>query len=144
MAALAAAASPSVSARLREVAAPARLRTFPGQAGYLRRAWGPGWALVGDAGSWKDPISAHGLTDALRDAELLARALIVHLRDGVPEKDVLGAYQAARDRLTLPMLRIADRIATYRWGPDRIRALLGSLNQCMRDEVDLLAGLDPT
>ena len=37
--------------------------------------WGPGWALVGDAGYWKDPISAHGLTDALRDAELLARAV---------------------------------------------------------------------
>ena len=51
---------------------------------HLRRAspatsgvpWGPGWALVGDAGYWKDPISAHGLTDALRDAELLARAVI--------------------------------------------------------------------
>lgn len=144
VAALTAAASPSMSARLREVAAPARLRTFPGQAGYLRSAWGPGWALVGDAGSWKDPISAHGLTDALRDAELLARALVVHLRDGVPEKDSLGTYQAARNRLALPMLRIADRIATYRWGPDRIRVLLGSLNQCMRDEVGRLAGLDPT
>ena len=49
---------------------------FAGRPGYLRRAWGPGWALVGDAGSWKDPISAHGLTDALRDAELLARAIL--------------------------------------------------------------------
>ena len=35
---------------------------------------GPGWALVGDAGYFKDPITAHGITDALRDAELLAGA----------------------------------------------------------------------
>ena len=49
---------------------------WSGHAGYMRQSYGPGWALVGDAGYFKDPISAHGLTDALRDAELLARAVI--------------------------------------------------------------------
>ena len=66
----------------RPAAPPAALRTFTGRPGYLRRAWGNGWALVGDAGYFKDPLGAHGLTDALRDAELLARAIVAVIRDG--------------------------------------------------------------
>ena len=65
--------SPELADRLAAAEAPPALRTFRGQPGYIRRSWGPGWALVGDAGYCKDPLSAHGLTDALRDAELLAR-----------------------------------------------------------------------
>jgi flavin-dependent dehydrogenase len=52
------------------------LRTFGGAPGFLRQAHGPGWALVGDAGYFKDPVTAHGITDALRDAELLTRAIL--------------------------------------------------------------------
>ena len=69
------AASPALAERLGDAIGPAGVRTFGGLPGYLRRPYGRGWALVGDAGYWKDPIDAHGLTDALRDAELLARAL---------------------------------------------------------------------
>ena len=36
----------------------------------MRKAFGGGWALVGDARYFKDPVTAHGITDALRDAEL--------------------------------------------------------------------------
>ena len=61
---------PSGSARR----APAgRLHGWAGARGFVRRSWGPGWALVGDAGYFKDPITTHGMTDALRDAELLTR-----------------------------------------------------------------------
>ena len=42
---------------------------FGGDHGFLRQATGPGWALVGDAGYFKDPLTAHGITDAFRDAE---------------------------------------------------------------------------
>ena len=66
--------SPQLADRLAATEAPRALRTFRGQAGYVLRSFGPGWALVGDAGYFKDPLSAHGLTDAMRDAELLARA----------------------------------------------------------------------
>ena len=51
-----------------------KYRGFAGQAGFFRQSCGPGWALVGDAGYFKDPLTAHGITDALIDAELLARA----------------------------------------------------------------------
>ena len=43
--------------------------------GFFRVAAGPGWALVGDAGYHLDPITAKGMFDAFRDAELLAGAV---------------------------------------------------------------------
>ena len=39
--------------------------------GYFRKPYGPGWALVGDAGYNKDFITAQGIQDAFRDAELV-------------------------------------------------------------------------
>ena len=78
----------------------------------MRRAWGNGWALVGDAGYFKDPLSAHGMTDALRDAELLARALAAVL-DGADEADALAEYQATRDAIAVPMFEVIDRIASH-------------------------------
>jgi flavin-dependent dehydrogenase len=57
---------------------------------------GPGWALVGDAGYFKDPITTHGMSDAMRDAELLTDALLAAL-SGAPEKDALVAYERMRE-----------------------------------------------
>ena len=53
-----------------------RLHGWRGVPGQVRRSYGPGWALVGDAGYFKDPITTHGITDALRDAELLSDAVL--------------------------------------------------------------------
>jgi flavin-dependent dehydrogenase len=64
----------------------------------VRRAHGPGWALVGDAGYHRDPITGHGMTDAFRDAELLADAVDHALRGLVREQRALAAYQEGRDR----------------------------------------------
>ncbi|MFH8366927.1 NAD(P)/FAD-dependent oxidoreductase [Streptomyces sp. NPDC018031] len=66
---------------------------------FLRRSHGPGWALVGDAGYTRDPITAAGITDALRGAELLAAAADRALsgRTGLPE--ALAGYAKARDAL---------------------------------------------
>ncbi len=81
-------AAPDLAAALSAREEHPRLRAFPGVPGFLRRSYGPGWALVGDAGYFRDPITAHGITDALRDAELLARAVLA----GTDE--ALRAYQA--------------------------------------------------
>ncbi len=112
------------------------LRGFPGVPGYLRRATGPGWALVGDAGYFKDPLTAHGITDALRDAEFLARAVI----DG--SQDALGEYERTRDRLSLPLLAVAESIAAYRWDLGEIRELLLAESAAMKPEVAALRALD--
>jgi flavin-dependent dehydrogenase len=135
-------ASPAIAERIAGGTAPAGVRSFAGRTGYLRRAWGPGWALVGDAGAWKDPISAHGLTDALRDAELLARAVVDVGNGDKTEREALAAYQSTRDHLTLPLLTTADAIASYRWNEHQIGPLLLQLSAAMADEVDIIDALD--
>ena len=133
-------AAPDVAARLTTAHGPTGLRAFAGQPGYMRRSWGPGWALVGDAGYWKDPLAAHGLTDALRDAELLARA--ISTSDATNRLDALADYQATRDRLSIPHFDVVDTIAAQRWTDAEIPHLLRQLSASMTDEVETLATLD--
>ena len=118
------------------------LRSFVGQPGYLRQAWGPGWALVGDAGYWKDPLSAHGITDALRDAELLSRAIVASVDEG-DEAEPMNDYQVTRDRLSRRMFAVTDTLAAQHWTDDEIGGLLRELAAAANDEVDVLASLAP-
>jgi flavin-dependent dehydrogenase len=135
--------APDWAARLRSGRRHGPVRGFPGLPGVVRRAWGPGWALVGDAGYFRDPVTAHGMTDALRDAELLARAVLTGTRDPILAPSALAAYERTRDELSLPLLAITDRIAAYRWSLEELRALLLDLATAMKPEVDHLTGLTP-
>ena len=132
-----------LSARLAAAAPPAALRTFTGRPGHIRRSWGNGWALVGDAGYFKDPLGAHGLTDALRDAELLARGIVAVVRDGAGERDALSGYQANRDALSTALFDVTDVIAGHRWTDAEIPDLLLQLNAAMAAELETLAALPP-
>ena len=66
--------APEFAERMRGAKREAR---FAGTAveNFFRKPFGPGWALVGDAGYNKDFITAQGISDAFRDAELCANAL---------------------------------------------------------------------
>ncbi|CUR56592.1 Monooxygenase FAD-binding [metagenome] len=130
-------AAPSIAARVREVRAPGRIRGWSGRPGHVRRSWGAGWALVGDAGYFKDPITTHGMTDALRDAELLADALLASL-GGTPEAIALAGYQTTRDRLSAQLFEATEEVAAYDWDTDRIQTLLRRVSAAMSDEVDHL------
>jgi 2-polyprenyl-6-methoxyphenol hydroxylase-like FAD-dependent oxidoreductase len=112
-----------------------RLRGFGGAPGHLRECHGAGWALVGDAGYFKDPLTAHGITDAFRDAELLSRAIV----DG--SSRALKAYQSERDVLSLPLLRITDAIAAFSWNRDEVKALHAQLSTVMNAEASYVAVL---
>jgi flavin-dependent dehydrogenase len=125
--------------RLADLAAPRRLHTHLGRPGFSRRPWGPGWALVGDAGHYVDPLSTHGMTDAFRDAELLARAVGV-IAGGEDESAALRHYQARRDRVAGPLFGPIDGIASYDWTLSGVRRLLLELSSAMSDEVETLAG----
>ena len=84
--------------------------------------WGPGWALVGDAGYFKDPITTHGITDALRDAELLADALLAVLagrRRGVRAGGLPGDPGPA---VRPAVRRSTEEVAAYDWDADRVAA----------------------
>jgi cation diffusion facilitator CzcD-associated flavoprotein CzcO len=116
-----------------------RPRYMRGIPGYLRRSSGPGWALVGDAGYWKDPLSTHGMTDAFRDAELLARAVVAAPDPGPAQRNALAEYESVRDALALPMLDVTERLASYDWEVTEVRQLLRKLASVMTDELELLA-----
>jgi flavin-dependent dehydrogenase len=64
---------------------------------FFRKPFGPGWALVGDAGCHKDPILALGITDALRDAELLSEAVHDGLAGKHPMEEALADYEERRN-----------------------------------------------
>jgi 2-polyprenyl-6-methoxyphenol hydroxylase-like FAD-dependent oxidoreductase len=112
-----------------------RLRSFAGATSYLRQCHGAGWALVGDAGYFKDPLTAHGITDALRDAQLLSRGII----DGGTRG--LEAYQRERDELSLPLLRATDAIASFAWDLDEVKQLHADLSAAMKAEASYIANL---
>jgi flavin-dependent dehydrogenase len=108
------------------------LSGFAGQAGFFRRSHGPGWALVGDAGYFKDPLTAHGITDALRDAELLAEAI-----DEDSDR-ALADYQEQRDAASLDVFEATDAIASFNWDLTTVRPLHEALSRAMSREVKLL------
>ena len=112
-----------------------RLRGFSGHPGFFRRASGPGWALVGDAGYFKDPLTAHGITDAFRDAELLASAIVAGSDDALVE------YQEERDAASLELFEITDAIASFIWDLNGVRVMHEALAKAMSREVKRLAGV---
>jgi 2-polyprenyl-6-methoxyphenol hydroxylase-like FAD-dependent oxidoreductase len=79
----------------------------------VRRAFGPGWALVGDAGYHRDAITGHGISDAFRDAELLAVALDAALEGERYEAAALAGFQRQRNEAIRDILAITCALAHY-------------------------------
>jgi 2-polyprenyl-6-methoxyphenol hydroxylase-like FAD-dependent oxidoreductase len=82
-----------------------------GVANYFRKPYGPGWALVGDAGYDKDPITAQGISDAFIDAENLTEALDAGFSGRLPLEDALARYQSTRDQRAKPMYEFTRQLA---------------------------------
>jgi menaquinone-9 beta-reductase len=133
--------TPAVAERVAAGRRYGRLRAHPGVPGWLRRPWGPGWVLVGDAGYYKDPTTAHGITDALRDAELLAQALHDTLVGTLPYDEALAGYERLRDHLSLPLFEATEAIASFRWDLAEVQRHHLVLSEAAQREVDVLAGL---
>jgi len=125
--------SPALADEVAATQPDGELHAFAGRRGFLRQASGPGWALVGDAGYFKDPITAHGITDALRDAALLAEAA------AEDSAAAFTRFAERRDALSLPLFRVTDEIAGYGWTLDEAKALHLALNKAMKHEVAALA-----
>jgi flavin-dependent dehydrogenase len=135
------AAAPRLVDQVAAAAPAGRIHGFGGLSGYVRQSWGPGWALVGDAGYFKDPLTTHGITDALRDAELLADEVLEALAGLTPEAVALARYQATRDRLSSRLFDATERVASYSWDLHDVRRLLRQVSAAMNDEVDHLGAL---
>jgi flavin-dependent dehydrogenase len=99
---------------------------------FLRKPYGPGWALVGDAGCHKDPYLALGICDAFRDAELLADAVDDGLAGRRPLDAALAAYEQQRNEATMPDYQ--QNIARARFDPFPAEVL--GLRAALRDNQE--------
>ena len=117
---------PSFGQRLGGCPRVSRIRTSVDHPSYFRHSHGPGWALAGDAGHFKDPVTAQGIRDALRFGRLLGEAAAPHLDDAAALDEALAAWEIDRDRQCLPMYQWANQLgrddsvspiesAAYRW-----------------------------
>lgn len=125
-------ASEDLARRVDAGEGPGRIRAFAGRKGFLRDSAGPGWVLVGDAGYFRDPITAHGITDALLDAELLADAI------EAGGDEALTAYQEARDARVKGLLDVTDHISSFEWDLEDVKELHLALSREMKAEVEEL------
>jgi flavin-dependent dehydrogenase len=119
--------APGLAERVRDGT---RVEPFRGTAdlpGFYRRPHGPGWALVGDAGYHKDPITAQGITDAFRDAELLAAAIDDGFSGRRPLAEALAAYEQTRNETTRPLYGLTGQFAALQPPPPEMQQLLAAL-----------------
>ena len=94
---------------------------------FFRKPSGPGWALVGDAGYHKDPLTAFGITDAFRDVELLVDALDQSFKGERPFDDAMENYQQRRDEATMPMFELTCQLAAMEPPSPETQQLLGAV-----------------
>ena len=91
-----------------------RVERFVGTAdndAFFRTACGPGWALLGDAGYHRDPITAQGMTDAFHHSEFLAEAITAGFSGAEPLESALAGYQSRRDAAVMPMFEMTCDLA---------------------------------
>ncbi len=93
---------------------------------YFRRPFGPGWALVGDAGYNKDFITAMGITDAFRDAELLVTAVVESSSGTRSFDDAMGEYRSKRDHEVAAIFELTTQLATLQPPPPELAQVLAA------------------
>ena len=132
---LMATAVPGLAARLDPAARRSPVRGMLRMPNHFRQAAGPGWALVGDAGYHRDAVTGHGISDAFRDAELLAGAIDAAICEPDCETTALAAYEQERDRLARDVFEITCALSTY---PEQGRFL--QLQKQLALAIDVMAG----
>jgi 2-polyprenyl-6-methoxyphenol hydroxylase-like FAD-dependent oxidoreductase len=121
--------APSVADRLRQARREERWVGTAGVANYFRKPFGPGWALVGDAGYDKDPITAQGISDAFIDAVNLTDALDAGFSERRPLGDALAEYQLARDERARPIYHFTCELARLEPPPPQMQELFAALHR---------------
>ena len=139
--------APELGERVRSGTREDRFHTGADLAGYFRKPYGPGWALVGDAGYHLHPITAQGITDAFLDAERLSDALDAVFTGRSTYDDAMSAYQTARDEHVMPMYEMTFGLAQVdQPPPPETQQLLHAVSgdqQAMDDFVSIQAGTLP-
>jgi 2-polyprenyl-6-methoxyphenol hydroxylase-like FAD-dependent oxidoreductase len=130
----------------RRVHVATRTAPFLGAAvpGFFRAPFGPGWALVGDAGYNKDPITAQGISDAYSDAERCSTAIHEWLTGTSGYHDAMESWHRARDNGAVPIYEFTSQLATLEPPPSEMQELLGAVHgnhEAMDGFVSVVAGI---
>ena len=112
------------------VAAATRVDRFVGMPvpNFFRKPFGPGWALIGDAGYNKDFITAQGISDAFEAAELCVRALDGWFSGRSTFEGGMAVYQTERDRLAVPIYEFTCQFAALAPPPPEQQQLMAAVH----------------
>ncbi|MGH2356118.1 MAG: NAD(P)/FAD-dependent oxidoreductase, partial [Chloroflexota bacterium] len=105
---------------------------------FFRKPYSPGWALVGDAGYHKDPMLAYGISDAFRDADLLAEALDAGFAGRRPPEEALADYERQRNAAALPLYELNYQAAVLEPPPPLVLQLRAALRHNPEDTARFL------
>ena len=119
--------APDFLARVREGRREEKWYGTAGVPGYLRKPYGMGWALVGDAAYNRDPITAQGISDAFIDAESLVAALSAGFSGSAALNEQLAEHESARNERVRPMYEFTTHLAALDPPAAEMRALFGAL-----------------
>jgi flavin-dependent dehydrogenase len=138
--------APEFAERIHNAKREARFTGIRDLPGFFRKPYGPGWALVGDAGYHKHPLTAFGITDAFRDAEAVAAGLDDAFAGRDQYDEAMAGYQRSRDALSRPIYELTSEFAKIEPPPPEMLQLFGALhgNQAAMDDfVSVMAGTLP-
>lgn len=99
---------PGLAARVAGAPSGTKLRSTAQTPAFFRASSGPGWALAGDAGHFKDPVTGQGMRDAMFAGRTLAEQVLPVLDDADAVDRATRAWEAARDRECLPAYHFAN------------------------------------
>jgi flavin-dependent dehydrogenase len=119
--------SPELAERVRTGKRVERFVGTADQPNFFRKPYGPGWALVGDAGYHKDANTAQGITDAFRDADLLADALDRSLSGSIKTEDALADYERKRNEMAMPIYELTCQLASLEPPTSEMQQFFSSL-----------------
>jgi 2-polyprenyl-6-methoxyphenol hydroxylase-like FAD-dependent oxidoreductase len=122
-------AIPGLKQRLDEARREEKWYGTAGVPGYFRKPYGHGWALVGDAGYDKDPLTAQGITDAFADAENVAEAIDAGLSGREEMENALAAYESSRNGRVGPIYEFTSQLATLEPPPPPMQQLFAALHK---------------
>ncbi|MFJ9041498.1 NAD(P)/FAD-dependent oxidoreductase [Streptomyces sp. NPDC102406] len=97
------------------------------QENFFRKAYGPGWVLVGDAVTHKDSITARGITEAFVQAQTLTEYIGGELHDDAALDTALEAYELNLSGEALSQYQGALNVAELKPSgrTDMLRKLVG-------------------
>ncbi len=122
--------APAFGERVRAARRMSRWRTGCASS-FCRTPVGRGWCLIGDAGLTMDPITAAGITNAFRDAALLAEAVDEGLRGDLDS--ALAGFEERRNAVSVPLYQFTSEMARLEPPAQEVVDLFVGLHQSEND-----------